>query len=132
MRIINNTVLTGARRIDGYQGSIRMTNQYGAVPKRARPILANNVIAVLEDPNQVCSELLESTSNLILDGEGCSKTDHDRRRASSARTAAPTRLPRRSCSAAPTRRRSPRRVDITGQPRSPEPDIGAFQYTGAR
>jgi hypothetical protein len=129
VRIVNNTILTGARRVDGYEGSIRMTNQYGAVPLRARPVLANNVIAVLKDPNQVCSELRESTSNVILDGEGCSKSDV----ASSeifGRGGRPTRfsaflLGRANPAFAP-------RYDITGRRRGTEPDIGAFQYFGAR
>jgi hypothetical protein len=96
---------------------------------RVRPVLANNVIAVLKDPNQVCSELKESTSNVILDGEGCSKSDV----ASSeifGRNGRPTRfsaflLGRADRAWAP-------RFDITGRRRGTEPDIGAFQYFGAR
>ena len=129
VRIVNNTVLTGARRVDGYLGSIRMTNQYGAVPKRARPILANNVIAVLEDPNQVCSEVRASVSNLILQGDGCSKTD-----TIGGEVFGPDGRPTRY-SAFLLGRADPGfapRVDITGHPRSPEPDIGAFQYRGTR
>ncbi len=129
VRIVNNTVLTGARRVDGYLGSIRMTNQYGAVPLRARPVLANNVIAVLEDPNQVCSEVQASVSNLILQGEGCSTSDTIGGEIF-GRAGRPTRysaflLGRANPALAPRR-------DITGAPRSPEPDIGAFQYRGAR
>ena len=129
VRIINNTILTGARRVDGYEGSIRMTNQYGAVPKSARPVLANNVIAVLKDPNQVCSELQESTSNVILDGEGCSDSDV----ASSeifGREGRPTQYSAFLLGRADRLWAPP--VDITGRPRGAEPDIGAFQYFGAR
>ncbi len=129
VRIINNTILTGSRRIDGYEGSIRMTNQYGAVPKSARPVLANNVIAVLKDPNQVCSELLESTSNVILDGEGCSKSDV----ASSeifGRQGRPTQFSAFLLGRADRLWAPP--VDITGRRRGAQPDIGAFQYFGQR
>jgi hypothetical protein len=129
VRIINNTILTGARRIDGYEGSIRMTNQYGAVPKSARPVLANNVIAVLKDPNQVCSELLESSSNVILDGSGCSKSDI----ASSeifGRQGRPTKFSAFLLGRADRVWAPP--YDITGRRRGAEPDIGAFQYFGSR
>ena len=129
VRIINNTILTGARRVDGYEGSIRMTNQYGAVPKSARPVLANNVIAVLKDPNQVCSELLESSSNVILDGEGCSDSDV----ASSeifGRQGRPTQFSAFLLGRADRVWAPP--VDITGRRRGTEPDIGAFQYFGQR
>jgi hypothetical protein len=129
VRIVNNTVLTGARRKDGYLGSIRMTNQYGAVPLRVRPILANNIIAFLKDPNQVCSEVQASISNLILNGEGCSKTD-----TASSEILTPNGRPTRYSAfllgtadpalAPPT--------DITGRRRGQQPDIGAFQYRGPR
>jgi hypothetical protein len=106
-----------------------MTNQYGAVPKSARPVLANNVIAVLKDPNQVCSELLESTSNVILDGEGCSKSDV----ASSeifGRQGRPTQFSAFLLGRADRLWAPP--VDITGRRRGAEPDIGAFQFAGRR
>jgi hypothetical protein len=75
VRIVNNTILTGATRVDGYQGSIRMSSIYGRVPIGKRPVLANNVIALLRVPNHVCSELKASYSNIILRGERCSRAD---------------------------------------------------------
>ena len=47
-RIVNNTILTGARRRDGYAGSIRMSSRYGRVPRWMRPVVANNVLGLLE------------------------------------------------------------------------------------
>ena len=54
-KVINNTILTGHRRIDGYAGSIRMSSRYGSVKRWKRPIVANNVIGLLEQPARVCN-----------------------------------------------------------------------------
>jgi len=46
-KIVNNTILTGYRRRDGYAGSIRMSSKYGGIRLWKRPIVENNVIALL-------------------------------------------------------------------------------------
>src|SRR4249919_2272447 len=63
--VINNTILTGSRRIDGYAGSIRMSGVYWTVRRSRRPLLQNNVIALLEDPHYVCSVARAAVSNVI-------------------------------------------------------------------
>ena len=125
VRILNNTILTGARRVDGYEGSIRMTNAYGAKPVRVRPVVANNVIALLKVPNQVCSEVKESISNVIVEGVGCSKSDvvADVALGSNGR---PTERSAFLLDQADRRWAPP--VDITGRHRGDEPDIGAYEF----
>src|SRR5262249_42514171 len=75
VRVVGNTIVSGARRVDGYAGSIRMSSRYGGVPMRERPILANNVIGLLEVRRHVCSETRRSISNVILRGRRCSASD---------------------------------------------------------
>ncbi len=71
VRIVNNTILTGTRRIDGYAGSIRMSGVYWRLQRYRRPLLANNVIGLLEDPHHVCSVTRAAISNLVLHGVAC-------------------------------------------------------------
>lgn len=129
VEVVNNTILTGARRVDGYAGSIRMSSLYGGVPRAERPILANNVIGLLEVPNHVCSELKASLANVVLVGTGCSRSDRvgsaglDR---SGRPTASSTLLiGRANRSSAPA-------TDITGRRRDRTPDIGAYEYRATR
>jgi hypothetical protein len=124
VRIVNNTILTGARRVDGYEGSIRMSSMYGAVSPAERPLLANNVIGVLEVPGHVCSEVLESSSNVVLRGRSCSPSDQVGEAAldgTGRPTADSTLLVDRA-----DRRYAPS-VDLTGKPRGAAPDIGAYE-----
>jgi hypothetical protein len=127
--VVNNTILTGAARADGYAGSIRMSSLYGGVPRRERPIPANNVIGLLQVPAHVCSEVRLSIANVVLHGHLCSYSD----RVGSAHldsrgrpTAGSTLLiDRASRSYAPP-------TDLTGRARGAPPDIGAFEYRGAK
>ena len=52
-----------------------MSSMYGIVPRRDRPVVANNVIALLGAPHHVCAEVQRSLRNVILAGGGCSSTD---------------------------------------------------------
>ena len=122
--IVNNTILSGAERIDGYRGSIRMGTQFGAVPRRDRPVVANNVIALLGVRHHVCDEVQRSVRNVVLAGAGCSRSDVVGKAyldADGRPTAASTLLVGRA-----SRRYAPR-VDFTGRPRDAAPDIGAFE-----
>jgi hypothetical protein len=125
--IVNNTILTGARRADGYAGSIRISSRYGGAPKRERPIIANNVIGLLEDRWPVCPAAQASLANVFVRGQPCSRSDRagdavlDRQ---GRPTAASTLLIDRA-----NRRYAPA-TDITGRPRGAAPDIGAYEYRG--
>ena len=123
--IANNTILSGATRIDRYRGSIRMSTMYGIVPRGERPVVANNVIALLGDPHHVCDEVQRSVRNVVLSGSGCSTSDaigNADLDALGMPTASSTLLIDRA-----NGRYAPR-VDFTGRPRDGRPDVGAFEY----
>ena len=125
-RIVNNTILSGSRRRDGYSGSIRMSSRYGGVPRWMRPIVANNVIAVLETPGRVCLASQRFVDNIVMKGRSCSPEDlvgpadldgHGRPRARSAVIDGANRH------YAPD-------TDATGKRRGTAPDIGAYEFRG--
>ena len=123
-RIVNNTILTGARRRDGYAGSIRMSSKYGSVLRRKRPIVANNVIALLRTRKHICSAAQLFARNIVIDGTTCSASDRNEP-AGLDSIGRPTR--RSSVVDAAFRRYAPR-DDLTGRPRRGAPDIGALEY----
>ena len=99
---------------------------YGIVPKHDRPVVANNVIALLGVPHHVCDEVQRSVRNVVLSGHGCSATDVLGKAyldAEGRPTASSTLLIGRKAS----RRYAPR-VDFTGRRRDRAPDVGAFEY----
>jgi hypothetical protein len=123
-RILNNTILTGERRVDGYAGSIRMSTRYGVVRRAQRPIVANNVIGLLETPGRVCGFAQRFVANLVVRGHGCSPDD----------IVGPVDLDRlgRPTSTSPvidlaSRRYAPPR-DAAGRPRDGPPDVGAYEF----
>jgi hypothetical protein len=123
-RVVNNTILTGARRRDGYEGSIRMSSHYGAVRLWKRPIIANNVIALLTKPQYVCSVVQRFVDNLVVRGQPCSPTEAigpvDLDRHGRPRPDSPV-IDSANRHFAPAR-------DSTGRRRSGPPDVGAFEY----
>ena len=131
VEVVNNTILTGFRRIDGYEGSLRISRayRYGGYSRRARPLIANNVIALLRTYGRVCLGVRGSLSNVIMRGHRCSRSDRvgqpylDRR-------GRPTRRSRLLIDRA-NGGHAPRR-DIAGRSRSGAPDIGAYEYRKRR
>ena len=123
-RIVNNTILSGARRRDGYAGSIRMSSHYGVVPHWKRPIVANNVVALLETPGRVCSVSQRFLDNVVLRGRSCSPAD----------LVGPAGLdggghPREGSPVIDgANRHFAPATDATGHRRRGRPDIGAFEY----
>jgi len=125
-RVINNTILTGYVRKDGYAGSLRMSSAYGGIPRWKRPIVANNVIGLLRTYWRVCAASQRYVDNIVLHGRNCrgnewtGADDLDalgRPRADSAAIAAADRQ------YAP-------RIDVTGRRRDAYPDIGAYEFRG--
>jgi hypothetical protein len=126
-RILNNTILTGWRRRDGYSGSIRMSSRYGSVPRWKRPVVANNVIALLEQPARVCNASQRFVNNVVVRGRTCSDVNFlgaagvdgwGRPRAGSVV------IDGAHAGLAPA-------TDATGRRRRGAPDIGALEYRGA-
>ena len=125
-KVVNNTILTGHRRRDGYAGSIRMSSRYGSVPRWKRPIVANNVIALLKTPARVCNGSQRFLNNIVISGSGCSPSDYVGPADLDARgrpTVVSTTIDGANRHYAPQR-------DANGRRRSGPPDIGAFEYLG--
>jgi hypothetical protein len=123
-RVVNNTILTGARRVDGYAGSIRISSLYGAVPRWKRPLIANNVIGLLRSSWPVCPAARAVASNVVISGRRCSSSD----RVGSAHLDArhrPTLGSWLLIDRADRRFAPPR--DVTGRRRDATPDIGAYE-----
>jgi hypothetical protein len=123
-KVINNTILSGAVRRDGYAGSIRMSSRYGSVPRWKRPIVANNVIALLETPARVCNGSQRFISNVVVQGKTCwgseligSPNLDGRGRPRPASTVID----------GANRHYAPAR-DAIGRRRTGRPDIGAFEF----
>jgi hypothetical protein len=129
VRIVNNTILTGARRIDGYAGSIRMSGVYWGLQPRRRPVLANNVIGLVEVPHHVCSVTRRAVANLVLRGVACRGANRLGRAHLDARG-----RPTRSSALLIDRgaRHLGARRDIGGRLRDARPDIGAFEFRGRK
>jgi hypothetical protein len=132
VEIVNNTILTGFKRIDGYEGSLRISRayRYGGYSRRERPLIVNNVIALLRTWGRVCFGARGSIANVIVRGHRCSRSDRggppylDRR-------GRPTVRSRLLIDRASRRHAPPR--DIKGRRRVGAPDIGAYEFaTGVR
>src|ERR687896_2130699 len=127
-KVVNNTILTGTRRRDGYAGSIRMSTRYSRVLRWKRPIVANNVIALLEQPARVCNGSQRFLNNLVLHGRDCSRQV--------VLHPGPFGLDRMGRPHAGSlvidgaNRHFAPRFDLTGRRRTGAPDIGALEYHG--
>jgi hypothetical protein len=127
VEVVNNTILTGFKRIDGYEGSLRISRayRYGGYSRRERPLIANNVIALLRTYGRVCFGTRGSLSNVIVRGHRCSRSDRVGRPWLD-REARPTKRSRLLIGKA-TRQFAPLH-DMTGRRRAGTPDIGAFEF----
>ena len=127
VEIVNNTILTGFKRIDGYEGSLRISRayRYGGYSRRERPLIVNNVIGLLQTWGRVCFGARGSISNVIVRGRRCSRSDQvgrvylNRRGRPTARSR--LLIDRANRSHAP-------KNDMAGRRRGFAPDIGAYEY----
>lgn len=127
VEIVNNTILTGFKRIDGYEGSLRISRayRYGGYSRRERPLVANNVIALLRTWGRVCFGARGSISNVVIRGRRCSRSDVggpaylDRRGRPTAQSA--LLIDTANPGHAPSH-------DISGRRRDGSPDIGAYEF----
>jgi len=130
VEVVNNTILTGVKRIDGYEGSLRISRayRYGGYSRRQRPLIANNIIGLLRTYGRVCFGVRGSISNVIVRGHRCSRSD-EVGRVYLDRKGRPTGRSWLLIDTANRRHAPPR--DIGGRRRVRAPDIGAYEY-GAR
>jgi len=127
VEVVNNTILTGTTRVDGYAGSLRMSRayRYGGYSRRERPLVVNNVIGLLRTWGRVCFGARGSISNVVVRGHRCSRSDEvgrvylDQRGRPTARSR--LLIDRANRSHAPSN-------DMTGRRRGRAPDIGAYEY----
>ena len=124
--IAHNTILSGAPHGRGSFSSIALTPAYAARPPEDRPIVVNNVLAVVQTPEWLCDQAGAMINNIIREGTACSETDllvdplldplsgmpgHD----------SPT-IDRGATGWAV--------VDLNGDRRDAFPDIGAYEHAG--
>jgi hypothetical protein len=126
-KVLNNTILTGYRRRDGYAGSIRMSSKYGGIRRWKRPIVANNVIALLRTSWRVCGASQRFLQNVVLDGKNCA-SDEDPGPIDLDSGGKP--LPDSAVIDLANRHYAPP-IDATGRRRDTHPDIGAYEYRTA-
>ena len=127
VRIVNNTILTGARRVDGYAASIRMSGVYWGLQRRKRPVLANNVIGLVQDPHHVCSVAAQAIGNVVLRGIACrgqNRVGEAHLDPRGGPTAASQQLNDHGNRGVGVGR------DNDGRKRDSRPDIGAYEYRG--
>lgn len=123
-KVVNNTMLTGFRRRDGYAGSIRMSSKYGGLRRWKRPIVANNVIALLQTSWRVCAASQRFLSNVVLDGRNCVPDDW----VGPADLDPGGRPTVDSVVIGLANRHYAPPIDATGRRRDAQPDIGAYEY----
>jgi hypothetical protein len=122
--VVNNTILTGYVRRDGYAGSIRISSKYGGVKLWKRPIIANNVIGLLRTSWRVCGASQRFTANVVLRGRNCAVGG-----AVGADDLDALGRPHWDSSAigSANRHYAPA-TDFTGRRRDAEPDAGAYEW----
>ena len=124
-RVVNNTILTGWRRKDGYVGSIRISSVYGSIPLWKRPVFANNVIALLGAGTwRVCHASQRFLANVVLDGENCAPDGYS----GPDDLDAAGRPHWDSNTIGIANRHYAPATDFTGQRRDAQPDVGAYEW----
>jgi hypothetical protein len=122
--IVNNTILTGSSRPDGWTNSVFATPSYANFPLEDRPVLANNVLGIVGTPERLCPLLNLSSRNVVREGTACSETDALADPALDE-VGYPLEGSPGIDQADPSWATS---RDIRGVPRDEAPDIGAFEY----
>jgi hypothetical protein len=123
-RIVSNTILTGHRRRDGYAGSIRMSSKYGGVRPWKRPIVANNIIGLLDTAWRVCAASQRFVANIVVRGRNC-ESEGD---VGDVDLDAIGRPHWDSIAVGAANRHYAPPVDFTGRRRDGDPDVGAYEW----
>jgi hypothetical protein len=69
--IVNNTILTGSPRPDGLANSVYLSPSYANIPVEERPLIANNVLGLLRNPERLCTLGGVVIANAVKDGAAC-------------------------------------------------------------
>jgi len=123
-KIVSNTILTGYRRRDGYAGSIRMSSKYGGVRLWKRPIVANNIIGLLDTAWRVCAASQRFVANVVVRGRNCAAEGYTGDAALDA--GGHPHWDSAALDAANKHYAPP--VDFTGRARDSDPDVGAYEW----
>lgn len=127
IEIVNNTILSGARKGSHAESSIVLSPSYAHVLRRNRPLIANNVIAWLMAPRLVCPLTRDSLHNVVANGTACGATDvvGDPLLGQEGRPTAGSTL---VIDLADPALAPP--FDLDGAGRVGPPDIGAYEFSG--
>ena len=124
--IAHNTILSGALHGRGSFSSIALTPAYAALPQEDRPIVVNNVLAVVQTPEWLCDQAAATINNIVREGTACSETDlllDPLLDLVSGTPGLDSPTIDRGASGWAT-------VDVDGNRRDALPDIGAYEYVG--
>jgi hypothetical protein len=130
VEIVNNTILSGATRVlrrdtQPTTTSVYLSPLYPRLPRRDRPLLANNVLLTVETPYRLCPFVRASVRNVVMAGRTCGPTDALARPALGGEgqpTAGSTALIDRADGRYATQH------DHLGRARDARADIGAYEY----
>jgi hypothetical protein len=123
-KIVSNTILTGYRRRDGYAGSIRMSSKYGGVRLWKRPIVANNIIGLLDTAWRVCAASQRFVANVVVRGRNCAAAGYTGDAALDE--GGHPHWDSAALDAANKHYAPP--IDFTGRARDSDPDVGAYEW----
>jgi hypothetical protein len=118
-------LIIGAKGSDRLPRFVEVVNRYGGYSRRERPLIVNNVIALLRTYGRVCLGVRGSISNVVVRGHRCSRSD-EVGRVYLDRRGRPTSRSKLLIDGA-----NPRHApsyDMTGRRRGGAPDIGAYEY----
>jgi hypothetical protein len=123
--IRNNTILTGAPRRLGAEGSVLLSPRYFEITRNQRPVVANNVLGLAKTQRRLCSRARTWVANVILEGPRCTRTDFSGPLILDPE-GRPTAESRPLIDRAHPRYATP--YDLDGEARDRRPDIGAYEY----
>ena len=123
--LAHNTVLSGALHPRGSSSSIALSPLYAGLPVEDRPVVVNNVLALVGTPEWVCG-VGTTIRNIVLVGATCSETDLRADAAFDPVSGAPGTGSPTVDAGEPGWALD----DVARAPRDARPDVGAYEYRG--
>jgi hypothetical protein len=126
--IAHNTILSGARHVGKLpsRASVVLSPLFPSYPVSVRPVLVNNVLALLETPESVCGRARSSTHNIVRTGHVCSAADT----LTDPLIGSVWGVPNAASRTIDLGQAGWAVRDINSVPRDELPDIGAYEYIG--